>query len=254
MAIDPDYYRVGFPRAKVLQLLKQHGLNLASTTAKPTATPTAPEPTIPEWANRRKGLRRFTLKQAAFALSGIDPMHGYSVPDEARADVNAASTALCQAIEDGVFVAVGTAEEYGEDVSVLAVQDLKQWADSHGYWWPIPLPPALAPAISATPAPVPSKVTVPTIAPVPPTPSPPPAAAPTTPDIDPADLPEELDAANMAFRAVFNGYGNPADTFRNRLIEYLNVNFPALGIPAIERIATVANPDKARGRPVKFKE
>ncbi|WP_143059570.1 hypothetical protein [Giesbergeria anulus] len=130
-------------------------------------------------------------------------------------------------------------------------QDLKQWAEAHGYWWPIPLPPALDPAIGATPAPVPSKATVPTMAPVP---SPAPDVAPPTPDIDPADLPEELDAANMAFRAVFNGYGNPADTFRNRLIEYLNVNFPALGIPAIERIATVANPDKARGRPVKFKE
>lgn len=89
-----------------------------------------------------------------------------------------------------------------------------------------------------------------------PAPSPPPAAAqvPTGPDLDPTDLPEELDAANMAFRAVLKGYGNSADTFRNRLIEYLNSHFRALGSSAIERIATVANPDKARGRPAKFKE
>lgn len=247
MGIELKYLEFGFRRAEIFDFLKRkHGMNL-----EPTAAPIATEPSIPEWANRRQGLRRFTLKQAAFALSGVDPMHGYSVQDEARADVNAVSTALYQAIEDGFLVAVDTAEEYGEDVSVLAVQDLKQWADSHGYWWPIPLPPALDPAISTTPAPVPSKTTAPTVAPEP---SPPPAVAPTTPDLDPTDLPEELDAANMAFRAVFNGYGNPADTFRNRLIEYLKTTYPELIDSEIERIATVANPDKTRGRKKKFKE
>lgn len=77
---------------------------------------------------------------------------------------------------------------------------------------------------------------------------------PTDSDLDPTDLPEELDMANMAFRAVFNGYGNPADTFRNRLIKYLNSRLPAQCPTAIKRIATVANPDKERGRPTKIKE
>lgn len=76
----------------------------------------------------------------------------------------------------------------------------------------------------------------------------PPTVAPTTPDIDPADLPEELSIANIAFRAVTNGYGNPDDTFRNRLIEYLKLTYPKFLQSEIERIATVANPDKARGR------
>ena len=67
-------------------------------------------------------------------------------------------------------------------------------------------------------------------------------------DVDPLDLPEELDAANMAFRAVLNGYGEQTATFKNRLIEYLKANYSHLKTEAIDRIATVANPDKARGR------
>ncbi|NML85783.1 hypothetical protein [Polaromonas sp.] len=67
-------------------------------------------------------------------------------------------------------------------------------------------------------------------------------------DIDPADLPEELHAANIAFRAVTNGYGDRTATFKNRLIDYLKGNFITLNNEAIQRIATVANPDKGRGR------
>ena len=67
-------------------------------------------------------------------------------------------------------------------------------------------------------------------------------------DIDPSDLPEELDAANVAFRAVLNGHGEQAATFKNRLIDYLKTNYPHLKMEAVDRIATVANPDKARGR------
>jgi len=68
------------------------------------------------------------------------------------------------------------------------------------------------------------------------------------PDIDPADLPVELDAANMAYRAVLNGYGNQSDTFKNRLINYLQMTYTDLKTEAVQRIATVANPDKAVGR------
>ena len=67
-------------------------------------------------------------------------------------------------------------------------------------------------------------------------------------DIDPADLPDELSAANIAFRAVTNGHGDPLATFRNRLIGYLETNFPNLSDDAVKRIATVANPDKKTGR------
>lgn len=67
-------------------------------------------------------------------------------------------------------------------------------------------------------------------------------------DIDPADMPDELFTANIAFRAVKNGYGDKTATFKNRLIDYLENNYPDLSNEAMLRIATVANPDKVRGR------
>jgi len=66
-------------------------------------------------------------------------------------------------------------------------------------------------------------------------------------DIDPADQPYELQAANLAFRAVTNGHGDPLATFRNRLIGYLETTYPELKNHAVQRIATVANPDKTTG-------
>jgi hypothetical protein len=73
-------------------------------------------------------------------------------------------------------------------------------------------------------------------------------------DIDPSDLPRELDAAMMAFRAVTNGYGDTSATFKNRLIDYLEKSFEHLGKEAIQRIAIVANPDKSTGRKKSIKE
>lgn len=67
-------------------------------------------------------------------------------------------------------------------------------------------------------------------------------------ELDPSDYPEELDAANMAFRAIKNGEGNPKDTFRKRIVSYLEKNYPNFKPDAVQRIATVANPDKSTGR------
>ena len=73
-------------------------------------------------------------------------------------------------------------------------------------------------------------------------------------EIDPSDLPIELDAANMAYRAVLNGYGSQSDTFKNRLTDYLKTNFTDLTTEAVQRIATVANPDKTTGRKKRDRE
>ena len=73
-------------------------------------------------------------------------------------------------------------------------------------------------------------------------------------DIDPADIPEELHMANLAFRAVTNGYGDAKATFRNRVVSYLKETYPSLLNEQLERIATVANPDKAPGRKSQKKE
>lgn len=77
---------------------------------------------------------------------------------------------------------------------------------------------------------------------------PPTAATPVTQDIDPLDLPDELDYANLAFRAVKNGYGDAAATFKNNVAEYLTKTYPGLKPEAVQRIATVANPDRSPGR------
>lgn len=65
---------------------------------------------------------------------------------------------------------------------------------------------------------------------------------------DPSDLPDELFAANLAHRAVSNGYGQQSVTPRNRILAYLKENYPNFSDDAIQRIATVANPDKSTGR------
>lgn len=62
------------------------------------------------------------------------------------------------------------------------------------------------------------------------------------------ELPNELDAANIAFRAVFKGYGDKSKTFKNRLIDYLKNYSHKFSEEAIQRIATVANPKKEPGR------
>ncbi len=73
-------------------------------------------------------------------------------------------------------------------------------------------------------------------------------------DIDPSDLPSELDAANTAYRAVFNGYGDQSATYKNRLIAYLSETYTDLTPESVQRIATVANPDKKPGRKKPTKE
>ncbi len=70
---------------------------------------------------------------------------------------------------------------------------------------------------------------------------------PSDAEIDPADTPAELDAANVAFRAVTNGYGDQSKKPRIRLIKFLKKNYPDFGHEATERIATVANPVKTPG-------
>jgi hypothetical protein len=65
---------------------------------------------------------------------------------------------------------------------------------------------------------------------------------------DQFELPLELDTANIAFRAVFNGYGDESKTFKNRLIDYLKNYTFKFTAEAINRIATVANPHREPGR------
>lgn len=73
-------------------------------------------------------------------------------------------------------------------------------------------------------------------------------------EIDPTDLPTELDAANVAFRAMLNGYGDQSKKPRIRLVDYLKKHHPELSEEAVDRIATVANPVKTPGGMKRNKE
>lgn len=73
------------------------------------------------------------------------------------------------------------------------------------------------------------------------------AALKAAEDADPSDLPDELDCALMALRAIRNGYGTET-TPRKRILEWLAAHRQDLTDDARGRIATVANPDKATGR------
>lgn len=66
--------------------------------------------------------------------------------------------------------------------------------------------------------------------------------------LEPEDLPIELDIALIAFQAVRNGFGDHSATYKNRLEAYLRQFYSDLKDSVIDRIATVANPDKERGR------
>ena len=73
-------------------------------------------------------------------------------------------------------------------------------------------------------------------------------------ELDPLDLPPELDAANMAYRAYTNKYGSSTATPKQWLIEYLEVHYPDFKPEQVQRIAIVANPDRSPGRKRSGKE
>jgi hypothetical protein len=74
-----------------------------------------------------------------------------------------------------------------------------------------------------------------------------PEASPAT-EIDPLDLPIELDAANVAYRVVQKGFGDQDATFKKRVVDYLQTNYPQMAPEALKRISTLVNPQKQAGR------
>lgn len=63
------------------------------------------------------------------------------------------------------------------------------------------------------------------------------------------DLPKGLDAANIAYQAVCNGYGDQATPFAERIKQFVRENWPAgtFSKEAIERIGVIANQDTKTG-------
>lgn len=131
----PDCDQYGFLRAELIEFLSAEGVHLSEKS----------DP-VPEWAKSCKGIKRFTLAQAAGVLIGLDPMDDRWPGDEGQRELDKASTALTQAFEDGDLQPFG---KDGGDRPLFRAQDLRAWAASVGLDWCIPFD---APAVAVTPA------------------------------------------------------------------------------------------------------
>lgn len=211
----------------------------------------------PEWTLYCHGIKRFTADEAASMLCGLNPMSEY-LPSELQHEYMAINAAIHHAIEDEDLIPTGKKGRGDQDT--FDREELRAWAKSVGYGWPLPP----LPNRQSTPAPAADSALLEKVqqleaqnaalmqqvaalerqleqaSAVQP--------QELEPDFDPSDFPEELDIAINVFHRVRRGYGTPSKTFRNRLIECLEKEYPDLLEGAVERIATVANNDKGPGR------
>lgn len=270
-----DYDRYGFDRTELLEFLSAKGIHISGES---NAAPAGKKSEVPEWAKLSKAIKQFALHEAADILIGIDPWDQQWRGDNGEREFSRACATLAQAAEYGDLRPVST-DDHGN--SSFNAQDLRAWAESVGLDWCIPSDTpvkAPAPADSATldrlrqleaknaqfvdqverearehfeaenarlveqVAELQRQLQEAT------------AAAQQAQPVEPEDLPDELSIANIAFRAVTNGYGDELATFRNRLGAYLDKHHPDLGSGVKDRIITVANPDKAPGRKTRPKK
>lgn len=122
---------IGFRRDALLEFLAQGGVDLSSSIeASPGAAP------VPDWATACRAVRRFTLQGAARALTGVDPFSNEWFGEEWQSELYAAQVALSQAVEDGDITPC--IQGNSDQPSHYNAADLRDWALSHGYAWPIP--------------------------------------------------------------------------------------------------------------------
>lgn len=125
----------GFYRAAIFSVLAKEGIYLE-------AVALAPKKELPSWAWDCRAIRRYTQSQAARVLVGTDPMNEAWQGDDWQRDIDRAHIALSQALEDQLIVPVDASGE-----PIFNAADLRLWAISHGYEWPIPeIQPSAGPA------------------------------------------------------------------------------------------------------------
>lgn len=124
---------VGFRRAALLAFLSLDGIHLPELDANPAPLTTP----APPWAEARRGLKRLSLSEAANVLIGIDPLDGEWRGDDEWREFDGAKRVLQQALEDGEIHSVGL-DFKNDSVEIFSTSDLRAWALSHGYEWPIP--------------------------------------------------------------------------------------------------------------------
>lgn len=124
---------VGFRRSALLAFLSLDGIQLAELDANP-AIPTAP---VPTWADARRGLRRLSLSEAANVLIGIDPLDLEWRSEEDFREFEGAKRIISDAVDDGEIQSVDINFERNGEL-IFNASDLRAWATSIGYGWPIP--------------------------------------------------------------------------------------------------------------------
>lgn len=134
---DVNAFSSGFHRLAILSVLAKEGVNLETVTQ-----PHKKE--LPQWALDCRAIRRYTQGQAARVLVGTDPIDDVWLGDEWQREIDRANMALSQAADDGV---IAVASLSSNEQRIFHASDLRLWALSHGYEWPIPeIQPGACPA------------------------------------------------------------------------------------------------------------
>ncbi len=123
-----DFDRCGFMRDELMSFLAAKGIHLDDHAKKSRAK------AVPEWARACSAIKRYSLRQAARIVLGIDPLDQSWYGGDVQRDFDKALTALSHAVEDGELMPCGKRD----DEEVFQAQELKSWAESVGMEWCIP--------------------------------------------------------------------------------------------------------------------
>lgn len=137
MTSHSDIDTTGFRRAALLKFLADGGIHLADGSDVNAMPPKLVPKPAPPWAHARRGLRRLTLPEAANVLIGLDPLDGEWRGDNEWREFEGAKRVLQQALEDGDIQPVDL-DFKSDSVEIFSTSDLRVWALSAGYEWPIP--------------------------------------------------------------------------------------------------------------------
>lgn len=93
------------------------------------------QPEFPEWTLYCHGIKRFTADEATSMLCGLNPMSDY-LPSEYQYEYMAINAAIHHAIEDEDLIPTGKKGRGDQDT--FDREELRAWAKSVGYGWPLP--------------------------------------------------------------------------------------------------------------------
>lgn len=105
------------------------------------------QPEFPEWAYICNGVKRFTTWEAVQLISWNNPYSDICPDKDDLAFIDAITASILQAIEDADLIPTGKKGRGDQDT--FDREELRAWAKSVGYGWPLPP----LPSPQSTPAP-----------------------------------------------------------------------------------------------------